>query len=125
MDRHDLDELGIPFCDVALSGLTVSPGRLEQPFDSSLASFDATVYQSRVTIAASLVEGGTYAILDDSANPIADADATATGFQIDLASDMETVQVRVVSSNERRRSIYNLNLAVEGPSAPVLPPSDP
>ena len=30
---NDLDELGLPFCDVLLSGLTVSPGSLVPQFD--------------------------------------------------------------------------------------------
>ena len=81
--RNDLNGLGIPFCDVALSGLAVAPGQLEQPFDGSQTSFDATVYQSRVTITASLVEGGSYEILDDDDNPIADADTVASGYQVE------------------------------------------
>ena len=121
VDDHDLDELGIPFCDVALRGLTVSPGELDQPFDSTQTSFPATVYLSRITVAPTAVERGSFDILDDEGNLIADADTDASGHQVDLSSDDETIQVRLVSRDGRHRRPYTLNLTVEGPSVPGAP----
>ena len=121
VDDHDLDELEPPFCDVALSGLTVSPGQLDEPFDSARTSFDATVYQSRITVAATAVEGGSFEILDDDNDLLADADTAASGYQVDLATAEETIRVRIVSSDGRQRRPYTLSLTVEGPSAPGAP----
>ena len=124
VDDHDLDELGIPFCDVALGGLTVSPGQLDQPFDSTQTSFSATVYLSRITVAPTAVERGSFDILDDEGNLIADADTDASGHQVDLSSDDETIQVRLVSRDGRHRRPYTLNLTVEGLRVlPGRPPS--
>ena len=121
VDDHDLDELDIPFCDVALSGLTVSPGQLDEPFDSRQVSFPATVYQSRITVAPAPLESGSFDILDDGDNLIADADTIAAGHQVDLSSDDETIRVRVTSGNGRNSATYTLDLAVEESSAPGAP----
>ena len=121
VDDHDLDQLGIPFCDVALGGLAVSPGELDEPFDGTRAAFAATVYQSRITITPSAVESGSFEILDDDGNPIVDADTVALGHQVDLTSDDESIRVRLVSSDGRRRRTYTLNLTVERPTAPGAP----
>ena len=121
VDDHDLDELGIPFCDVALSGLTVSPGQLDEPFDSTQTSFAATVYQSRITVTPAAVERSSFDTLDDGGNLIADADASASGHQFDLSSDNETIRVRITSGSGRYSETYTLDLTVEGPSAPGAP----
>ena len=121
VDDHDLDDLGIPFCDVALSGLTVSPGQLDEPFDSTQTSFSATVYQSRITVAPAAVESGSFDILNDGGNLIADADAVASGHQVDLSSDDETIRVRITSGSGRNNETYTLDITVEGPSVPGAP----
>ena len=121
VDDHDLDQLGIPFCDVALGGLAVSPGQLDEPFDGTRAAFAATVYQSRITITPSAVESGSFEILDDDGNPIADADTVASGHQVDLTSDDESIRVMLVSSDGRRRRTYTLDLTVARPTAPGAP----
>ena len=120
-DLDDLDDLGIPFCDVALSGLTVSPGQLDEPFDSTQTSFSATVYQSRITVVPAAVESGSFDILDDGGNLIADADAVASGHQVDLSSDDETIRVRITSGSGRNSETYTLDITVEGPSVPGAP----
>ena len=121
VDEHDLDELGIPFCDVALSGLTVSPGQLDEPFDSTQTSLSATVYQSRITVAPAVVERGSFEILDDGGNLIPDADAVTSGHQVDLSSDDETIRVRITSGSGRNSEIYTLDITVGGQSVPGAP----
>ena len=121
IDDNDLDDLDLPFCDVALSGLTASPGQLDEPFNSTQTSFSATVYQSRITVAAAAVERGSFDILDDGGNLIADADSSAPGHQVDLSSSDETIRVRITSGNGRNSETYTLDLTVEGPSAPGAP----
>ena len=121
VDDHDLDELGIPFCDVALRGLTVSPGQLDEPFDSTQTSFSATVYQSRITVAPAAAESGSFDILDDGGNLIPDADAGTSGHQVDLSSGDETIRVRITSVSGRNSETYTLDLTVEGPSVPGGP----
>ena len=47
---NDFDELGLPFCDVLLSGLTVSPGSLVPQFDAHRTDYSASVGLSPVTV---------------------------------------------------------------------------
>ena len=47
---NDLDELGLPFCDVLLSGLTVSPGSLVPQFDAYRTDYSASVGLAPVTV---------------------------------------------------------------------------
>ena len=44
--NHDLDDVGLPFCDVALSALTVSPGELMPGFDPGVSEYTAQVANS-------------------------------------------------------------------------------
>ena len=46
---NDFDELGLPFCDVLLSGLNVSPGSLVPPFDPYRTGYSASVGLSPVS----------------------------------------------------------------------------
>ena len=48
--RNDFDDLGLPFCDVLLSGLTVSPGSLVPQFDPYRTDYSASVGLSPVTV---------------------------------------------------------------------------
>ena len=66
-------------------------------------------------------ERGSFGILDDGGNLIADADSVASGHQVDLSSDDETIRVRITSGNGRNSETYTLELAVEEPSAPGAP----
>ena len=50
LEDDDFDEMGLPFCDAALSGLTISPGQLEPEFETHTMGYSATVDQSPVAI---------------------------------------------------------------------------
>ena len=47
VENNDLGELGLPFCDVVLNGLTISPGGLIQPFDPYRTDYSLAVGQSQ------------------------------------------------------------------------------
>ena len=49
VENNDLGELGLPFCDVLLNGLTISPGGLIQPFDPYRTDYTLAVGPSRIT----------------------------------------------------------------------------
>ena len=48
LDAHDFDDT-LPFCDVALSSLTISPGQLQPEFETHKMVYSAAVDQAQVT----------------------------------------------------------------------------
>ena len=75
---NDFDELGLPFCDVLLSGLTVSPGSLVPQFDAHRTDYSASVGLSPVTVTVNPTNDhdATFLFLDENDIEVADADNT-------------------------------------------------
>ena len=119
--------LGLQFCDTALSGLTITPGRLQEPFDANQSSFAATVFDSRITIQPTSAEGATFEIRDTRRRPVPDADAALAGLQLDLSSDETTVRLRVTSRNGEEYMDYTIELTLKSatPTVPALSAVDP
>ena len=86
--RNDLDELGLPFCDVLLSTLTVSPGSLVPQFDPYRTDYSASVGLSPVTVTVIPTNdhGATFQFLDDNDLVLVDADRTLAGFQVEFGA---------------------------------------
>ena len=82
--NHDLDDVDLPFCDVALSALAVSPGELTPGFDPGVAEYTAQVEEGRVTITPVSAHGATFEFLDGRGESVADADGALGGHQIDV-----------------------------------------
>ena len=118
--NHDLDDIGLPFCDVALSALTVSPGELMPGFDPGVAEYTAQVEEGRVTITPVSAHGATFEFLDGEGDGITDADGALGGHQIDVGyGDATTIEIRVVSQDGEEHHTYRVRVVWAG--APRVP----
>ena len=108
--RNDLDELGLPFCDVLLSGLAVSPGSLVPQFDPYRTDYSASVGLSSVTVtvAATNDHNATLEFLDDNDAEVADADNTVEGFQVEFGAGIPGIKIRVVSQDNQATHTYTV-----------------
>ena len=107
---NDLDELGLPFCDVLLSGLTVSPGSLVPQFDAYRTDYSASVglVPVTVTVIPANDHGATFQFFDDNDFLLADADNTLEGFQVEFGTGVPAVKVRIVSQDNQATHTYTI-----------------
>ena len=107
---NDLDELGLPFCDVLLSGLTVSPGSLVPQFDPYRTDYSASVGLSpvTVTVAATNDHNATFLFLDENGVEVADADTVLEGFQVEFGAGTPAIKIRVVSQDNQATHTYTI-----------------
>ncbi len=116
---NDFDDLDLPFCDVLLGSLNISPGRLVQKFDPYRTDYTALASGTRVTLTASNQHNATVMFLDSDDREIADADTSLVGHQVDLRTGITVVKVKVTSHDGR--SIYTYTVAVNRvPTSPVI-----
>ena len=110
MTDNDLDDLGLPFCDVLLSGLTVSPGSLVPQFDPYRTDYSASVGLSpvTVTVAATNDHDATFQFFDENDQILADADNTLEGFQVEFGAGIPAVKIRVVSQDNQATHTYTV-----------------
>lgn len=119
VDDTDVFGLGLPFCDVLLSGLTISPGSLIPPFDPDRTDYAAVVGQSQITVTSTNEHNATSQILDEDRNYIRDANNSLVGHQIDLNADVTTISIRVTSQDGL--ATHNYTILVTLASAPGTP----
>lgn len=107
---NDLYELGLPFCDVLLSGLTVSPGSLVPQFDAYRTDYSASVGLAPVTVTLDPTNdhGATFQFLDDNDAEVADADNTVEGFQVEFGAGVPAIKIRVVSQDDQATHTYTI-----------------
>ena len=105
---NDLEDLGLPFCDVLLSGLAISPGTLAPPFDSYHTDYTTVVGQSRVTVTPANDHNASFQFLDRNYAVLADADGSLVGHQVDLGAGVTTVRIRVISPDSRATHTYTI-----------------
>ena len=118
--NHDLDDVDLPFCDVALSALAVSPGELTPGFDPGVAEYTAAVEEGRVTITPVSAHGATFEFLDGEGESVPDADGALGGHQIDVGyGDAATIYIRVVSQDGKESHTYTVRVVWAG--APRVP----
>ena len=119
---NDFDDLGLPFCDVLLSGLTISPGSLTPPFDPYHTDYSAVAAQSRVTVVpVNHYHGVTFDFIGETRSGIADADGSLAGLQADLDAGANTIRIRVVSPDGLGSLTYALEVTrLTAPEAPVI-----
>ena len=107
---NDLDDLSLPFCDVLLSGLHVSPGSLVPQFDPYRTAYSASVGLSPVTV--SIVStndhSATLLFLDENDREIADADSAVAGFQVQFGADIAAIKIKVVSQDNLATYTYTI-----------------
>ena len=82
MADNDLDDLGLPFCDVLLSDLTISPGTLTPQFGPSHTEYTAEAGSSPVTITPTNDHNARFEFLDGNDVPAPDADGALDGHKV-------------------------------------------
>ena len=75
---NDLSRLSIPFCDVLLSDLGISPGKLAPQFDPYDAEYTTTVASQQITVIPASDHESTFRFLNRYYAAIADADPRLT-----------------------------------------------
>ena len=104
---NDLDELGLPFCDTALTSLSVGPRPLVPEFEPEHTEYTTTsgvspdhgdcYYQRRMH---------PLRVLDENEDEIADADAAQEGHQVEIGEKRATIKVEVTSPDGQSGSTY-------------------
>ena len=118
--ESDLNDVGLPFCDVLLSGLTIDPGSLTTPFDPFETEYIA-VGPSRVTVIPVNEYNSTFRYLDENGNEIADADRSLDGHQVDVRASDTKIRIMVMSQDGQTSLTYTLLIVREdAPPAPVI-----
>ena len=124
MASNDLASLGLPFCDVLLSGLTISPGVLTPRFEYGRTDYTAEVGVSRITVTPTNSHNATFMFLflDENDAPIPDADGTLVGHQVELGNGVTTIGVKVLSQDAGASHTYTIQVSRGGslPDAPAI-----
>ena len=102
--------LRLPYCDVVLSNLTVSPRSLTPPFDPYHTSYTALEGPSRVTVVATNDHDAKIEFHDLVGGAIADADGSQEGHQVDLSGDLAAIRVRVTSQDGEATRVYTIRM---------------
>ena len=102
---NDLDGLGLPFCDVLLSGLAITPGTLVPDFDAGVAEYTAEVSVPQITLIPVNDHDATFRFRLNGA-VVTDADDGLLGHQIDLEPGRSTINVEVISRDGAATGVY-------------------
>ena len=114
---NDLYELGLPFCDVLLSGITISSGELAPPFDPHHTQYSAAVGQPEAHLVLENEYRATISHVDQRGTAIAGAVGTLET-AVALDADATTIEVEVVSEDERATHTYTIKSPGRGRPAP-------
>ena len=106
--NDDFDMLGLPYCDVLLSGLTVSPRALTPPFDPYHINYTALRGSRSLTVKAVNEHDAVVRFLDQNGDEISDGDSAQDGLQIDLNEGITAVKVAVTSPDGRVTRSYTV-----------------
>ena len=116
VSTSDLDELSLPYCDVLLDALAISPGSLIPAFDPYLIDYVVLTSSSRVTVTPISEKGATIRFLDQNENEITDVDGSLDDHQVDLETPITDIMIVVTSLDGRTTHIYTLMIRrVPGP----------
>ena len=119
VEGNDFDELSLPFCDVLLADLTISPGKLVQTFDPFGTDYTALSSAAQVTVTAVSEHSAEIMFLNRNGLAIADADSSLDGHQVDLDSGITVIRVKATSPDGLSSHVYNLAVS-RVPSAPTV-----
>ena len=119
---NDFGDLGLPFCDVMLSGLTISTGTLTPQFRPSHTDYVVEVRSSPVTITPTNDHNARFAFLDKTNDAlIPDADVAMAGHQVALDEGVTTIKVKVTSQDNGASHTYTIRVTTVGlPGAPEI-----
>lgn len=119
VEGNDFDELSLPFCDVLLAHLTISPGVLVQTFDPYSTDYTALSSAAQVTVAAVSEHSAGIMFLNRNGLEIGDADSSLDGHQVDLDSGITVITVKTTSPDGLSSHVYNLAVS-RVPNAPAV-----
>ena len=111
--QNDFDSLGLPYCVVLLSGLSIDRAALTPEFDPNNAAYTAVAEVSRITVTPSNDHGATFQFLDANDAEIADFDSNRDGHQVPLVVGETTIKVKVVSQDQSADHIYTVVVTLE------------
>ena len=118
---NDLGDLGLAYCDVRLSGLTIGTATLTPAFDPARTDYTAVVGPSRVTVTPTGEPGVTLKFFDGSGGEIPDADDTTDGHQVDFGDGTATIKIEVTSEDGKATHTYTIEVSRAGmPGTPSL-----
>ena len=122
---NDLADVDLPYCDVRLIRLSISPGTLTPTFDADVTGYTAAVGvgATQVTVTPANAHGATIQFLDTNDNVIADADSVMPGQQINLAADPTVIKVKVISVDRLAEHFYTVEVTRLN-AAPAFPASE-
>ena len=109
-EHEDFDRLALPFCDVLLNDLVVSPGPLAPSFDRYRADYTTEVSTPIVTIHPTNRHGASLQVLGGNGHELADADDTAPGIQIDTGTVFTRVTIKVVAGDDGATRAYTIGI---------------
>ena len=119
---HRLRDIGIPHCDVLLTGLSISPGTLSPQFNEYVTAYTAAANESRITVSPTNRHNATFEYLDGDDNVLTDADRAEAGHQVDVpAGNAIIIKVKVISEDRAASNTYTIQATGhEALSAPVV-----
>ncbi len=118
---NDLSSLGLPYCDVLLSSLTVGGATVMPGFDPAITEYTAVAGPAQVTVTPIGGTGVTFQHLDGEDRELVDADEMLDGYQVDLVDEDSTIKVRVIAADGRATHTYVIQVRRAGiPGAPAV-----
>ena len=119
---HRLKEIGIPYCDVLLSGLGITPADLRPEFDSYVTDYTAAATASSVTVSPVVQNSATFQYLDQNNGVLGDADGRQPGQQVDVpVGTVTTIRVRVTTGDGLESRDYTIEVTgLGGLAAPSI-----
>ena len=110
VERNFLLAIGLPFCDVLLDDLVVSPGSLVPPFDRHHTDYTVEVSTPNVTIHPISRYDATFEPLDEAGHEVADADVALPGIQIDAGAAFRGIRIKVVTVDGKATHTYTIGI---------------
>ena len=115
--HHDLHDLNLPFCDVLLSGISISSGELTLPFDPYHVEYTAEVSTPVATLVLTNEHGAKINYLDRDGIGRAGAVGTLE-LAVLLSADVTTVRIVVDSPHEQATNAYIIHMIWTGAPGP-------
>ena len=109
-ENNDLNRVGLPFCDVLLDDLVVSPGSLAPSFDRYRTYYTADAAAPIVTVRPISRHDATLQVLGEDGHELADADGTVPGMQIGTGTALTTITIKVVSADGAATHTYTVEI---------------
>ena len=113
VEENDFLNLGLPFCDVVLSSLSIGPRPLTPPFGIYHNVYSTTSGLSEITVSAAVDDDETVRLLDENGDEIPDSDEDLQGHQVDIDPGVTTIEVEVASEDGQALNVYTVTVTYE------------